>query len=254
MKFLIVEDSEETSHAVEAALAPLDAECVTVTGLSDAEKKIHEMDFSAFIVDLSLPDGDGFSLVNSIRRQAKYLQAPVIILTGNNEITSKVNAFSSGADDYVMKPFNILELRARVDSKIKRMKSTSSWGPLSLGSASGSSRVGTSAATLNLDIGKDEIVVGPLILLPSQQSVCHKDLNNPIPLSSTEFRILALLARNSGTIYSRDQILEMIWGNADSVTDRTVDSHVYTLRKKLGEYRKLIHSVQGQGYRFLLPA
>lgn len=224
-KVLVVEDSPDIYSVIAAALAPLQLHLVSASSVLEAVNQISSHIFDFVILDLGLPDGDGLSVLNCIRQNNQQQNTPVFILSSKADISSKVSAFSIGADDYITKPFDILELRARVESKLRRF---------------------------SLDEGTDDyIYAGPLTLEMNKLTVLIKDSHVTIHLSPIEFRLLALFARRPGNIFSRCQILDQIWGSDVHVTDRTIDTHVYTLRKKLGEYGELIKSVQGEGYRFV---
>lgn len=221
-KLLVVDDCTEICATISEALRPLSIETVCAYSVKEALSKISAEHYSQFILDLRLPDGDGYTLLNEIRSIDAYRQTPVTILSSSTDIPSKLSAFSLGADDYVMKPFNLLELRARVESKLKR-------------------------AVAEKD-STDNFKVGNLRLEPSKQQIQIIGSKELIRLSPTEFRIFAILARRCDVIFTRQQILDQVWGNDVYVNDRTVDTHIYTLRKKLGVYGNMVRSVPGEGY------
>lgn len=223
-KTLVVDDSPEICDMVTEVLKALPVQVVCAASVKEANEKLHSEDFSQFIIDLHLPDGDGYSLVNEIRSRESSRMAPITILSASTDIPSKVSAFSLGADDYVVKPFNLLELRARVEAKLKRVASEKE--------------------------AKENLQIGGLRLDAAKQQVFVTATNQLIRLSPTEFRILAIMAKRQEVIFSRQQILDQVWGDDVYVNDRTVDTHIYTLRKKLGSYGALIRSVPGEGYCF----
>jgi two-component system phosphate regulon response regulator PhoB len=221
---LVVEDSEEMQFLIKSALAPLRQNIYGSSTVNEAVKLINQHEFAIVILDLHLPDGDGLNVLNYLRQKQCSQKNMTLILSGNADVTSKISAFSIGADDYITKPFNILEFCARVESKLRKL--------------------------LEYDEESMVIQVGPLILEKNKNKVVFADSKESIYLSPIEFRMLMLLARHPGNIYSREQILNHVWGDNINVTDRTVDTHIYTLRKKLGQYGALIKSVQKEGYRF----
>ncbi len=224
-KILVVEDSLEISSVVTNALAALRVQIIVATSVSDALRQMQNQAFDLIILDLVLPDGDGLDVLSRVRESAEQHKTAVFVLSSKSDISSKISAFSIGADDYMTKPFNLLELRARVESKLKRQ---------------------------TIESGTEEnVFVGPFVLEVNKFSVLIKSINKTIHLSPIEFRLLCLFAKRPGNIFSREQILDQIWGSDVHVTDRTIDTHVYTLRKKLGEYGEYIKSVQGEGYRFV---
>jgi DNA-binding response OmpR family regulator len=225
VKILVVDDSVEVLSVVSAALVGLKIQVVPAASATEANHLIQESKFDLILLDLGLPDGDGLVILNQIRSNQKIAKTPVIIISANIELSSKLSAFSIGADDYVTKPFNVLELRARVEAKLRRFAEAKE--------------------------AQETFQAGPLTLDSNKQQVFVIESQQLVHLSPTEFRLLALMARRPGVIFSREKFLDQIWGQEISVTDRTVDTHIYSLRKKLGSLGNLIRSVQGEGYRFI---
>lgn len=223
-KILAVDDSTEIHELLKIVLTPLNGELVLATSVAEADQRIKETSFDLFILDLHLLDGDGLDLLSHIRQSQSYKTTPVIILSQREDIVYKLSAFSLGADDYMTKPFNQLELKARVETALRRIALVRE--------------------------AENVINAGPFILEPNKQVLQTKEDHKTIHLTPTEFKILSMLARKPEVIFSRDQILDHVWGNEISVTDRTIDSHIYTLRKKLGPWSHYVKSVQGEGYRF----
>jgi DNA-binding response OmpR family regulator len=176
--------------------------------------------FDAIILDLMLPGLDGFSLCRSLRRHGNA--TPVLILTARGELCDKLLGFRAGADDYLGKPFEILELLARVDALIRR--------------ARGAPPVAVQAGPLRIDFLRRQVHAGP----------------GPLPLSPREFDLLAYLADHTGIVVSREKLLEAVWGFDPGVYTRTVDVHVSSLRRKLLQLENAprIYTVQSRGYRF----
>ena len=222
---LVVEDSADIYSIITAALSPLKVKLTPAISVAEALERLNSGSYDLIILDLGLPDGDGLSVLSQVRQKARQAKTAVFIVSSKSDLSSKVSAFSFGADDYITKPFNTLEFRARIESKLKRM-------------------------TLESD-EQDIIHAGPLALETNKLSVSVDRNNQPIHLSPVEFRILALIAKRPGNIFSREQMLNSIWGSDIHISDRTIDTHVCSLRKKLGPFGKLINSVQGEGYRFL---
>lgn len=221
---LVIDDDQEITTAVTDALLPLgvsiDASDTAQSGL----EKIHANRYSLVVIDINLPDGDGFDLFQKIRNINHYKKTPIIFLTGKEDVGSKISAFSLGADDYIVKPFHLLELRARVERRLKKQIEDNADG--------------------------DQVVAGPLILEVSSQRLRVNGKNEYVTLTPREFKILLLLAKNPDQIFTREYILNKIWGKDVYVTDRTIDAHVCYIRKKLEDYSTLIQSVPGEGYRF----
>jgi DNA-binding response OmpR family regulator len=175
------------------------------------------------ILDLMLPDLDGLDICKRLKKDERTAAVPVLILTAKGDETDVVLGLELGADDYMVKPFSPKELVARVHAILRRRKTPGAAG-------SGQWRVGDM-----LEIDERQHVV----------QVAGRKLE----LTATEFAILKVLARNPGWVFSRDQLLDRIWGEDKASLDRTIDVHVKNLRDKLGEAGHLIKSVRGVGYK-----
>jgi len=221
---LVIDDSEDAVVAVENALSPLGLSFETAANVQQGLDKIAMKKYSLVIIDIGLPDGDGFDLFQKIRNLNHHKKTPVIFLTANEDVGSKISAFALGADDYIVKPFHLLELRARVERRLKKL--------------------------LEDDTDHDQVVSGPLVLEISSQRVKVAGKSNYVTMTPREFKILLLLTKNPDQIFSREYILDQIWGKDIFVTDRTVDAHICYIRKKLENYSTHIQSVPGEGYRF----
>jgi two-component system phosphate regulon response regulator PhoB/two-component system alkaline phosphatase synthesis response regulator PhoP len=170
-------------------------------------------DFFAFIdtnvpdlilLDLMLPDADGFEICKYLRGKDEFMSLPIIMLTARGEETDKVLGLELGADDYVTKPFSPKELVARVKAVLRRQRTKK-------------------------DLHK-VIIGGVLAIIPEKHEVFVE--GSRIDLTSTEFKILTLLSSKKGWVYTRDQILDHLWGQEKAVLDRTVDVHIKHLREK----------------------
>ena len=224
MKTIVIDDSPEVALAVESALSPLKIAVETAYSVKEGLIKLTSNRYDLLIIDIVLPDGDGFDLYMKARNFPGYEKTPVIFLTGKEDVASKVSAFSLGVDDYIVKPFHLLELRARVECRMKKHQEREADGDL--------------------------VSAGELILEVSSQRLRIRGTNESISLTPREFKILLLLVKNPDRIFSREQILDKIWGQDVFVTDRTVDAHICYLRKKLEKFSTHIESVPGEGYRF----
>ena len=173
------------------------------------------------ILDLMLPDMDGFEVCKSLKSKDKYANIPIIMLTARVEETEKVLGLELGADDYVTKPFSPRELVARVKAVLRRHTRKEETKKIAVGNV------------LSMDLEKHEIEVE----------------GRKIELTSTEFNILQLLSAKKGWVFSREQVLQHLWGDDKMVLDRTVDVHIKHLREKLGTAGKLIKNIRGVGYK-----
>jgi two-component system phosphate regulon response regulator PhoB/two-component system alkaline phosphatase synthesis response regulator PhoP len=174
------------------------------------------------VLDLMLPDADGLDICTYLKRDDRFSAIPVIMLTAKGEETDRILGLELGADDYVTKPFSPRELVARVKAVLRRDRRSEVSGLIKLGKR------------LTIDPGRHEVL---------------RD-GKKVVLTPTEFRILQLLASKKGWVFTRDQILDFLWGQDKAVLDRTIDVHIKHLREKLGEESaRLIKNVRGVGYK-----
>lgn len=189
----------------------------TADFLEFLEKNIPDL----VILDLMLPDGDGFEICKYMRSEERFKNIPIIMLTARGEETDRVLGLELGADDYVVKPFSPRELTARVKAVLRRRKIS--------------------------EPEKDIVEIGGILkidLRGYKAYVKEKEIN----LTPTEFKILKLLGMRKGWVFTRRQILETIY-EEKFVIDRTVDVHIKNLRDKLGPAGKFIKNVRGIGYK-----
>lgn len=175
------------------------------------------------VLDLMLPDGDGLEICQSLKRDARTGALPILILTAKGEKADIVLGLEYGGDDYLVKPFSPAELVARVKAILRRSRKSAA-------GAEGVIRFG------------DALAIDP---------ARHMALANgaPVALTATEFSILLLLSRNPGWVFTREKILDSLWGDEKDVIDRTVDVHIRHLREKLGPAGSLIKNIRGVGYK-----
>ncbi len=173
------------------------------------------------LLDLMLPGTDGLEVCRRVRRSEGLADIPIIMLTARGDESDKVVGLELGADDYVTKPFSVKELVARIHAVLRRP-----------GGNEGAAR---------------RIVIGPLVVDLDKFEVTAGGAK--IDLTATEFKILQLLASRKGRVFTRDQILDFLWGQEKAVIDRTVDVHIRNLREKLGEAGALIKNIRGVGYK-----
>jgi DNA-binding response OmpR family regulator len=173
------------------------------------------------ILDLMLPDADGFEICKYIRKNEKYAQIPVIMLTARGDEMDRVLGLELGADDYITKPFSPRELVARVKAVLRREDKVFKTKKIKIGE------------DLELDLQKYETYTE----------------GKKVELTSTEFRILKLLSERKGWVYARGQILDYLGVQEKGVLDRTVDVHIKNLREKLGKSGRYIKNIRGIGYK-----
>jgi two-component system phosphate regulon response regulator PhoB/two-component system alkaline phosphatase synthesis response regulator PhoP len=173
------------------------------------------------VLDLMLPDADGIDICKDMKRDARTAGIPVVMLTARGDELDRVLGLEIGADDYVTKPFSPKELVARVKAVLRRHDT------------------GKQRDTIELTAG--------VVMDPNRYEVSVH--GRRLELTTTEFKLLEILAERRGWVFSRDEILSRLWGDEKAVIDRTVDVHVTNLRKKLGKAGRLIENVRGVGYK-----
>ena len=227
-RVLIVEDERGVADAVAYALTtdgcqPLRAE----TGAA-ARAILQQEDVALVVLDVGLPDVNGLDLCREIRAGRDL---PVIFLTARAEEIDRVAGLEIGADDYVTKPFSPRELSARVRAVLRRSRPCQATPP----QAAGVDPARSSAPPFAIDEARRAI----------------RYFGQPLGLTATEYRLLELLVRHPGRVYSRDELLERLWDDPGATTDRAIDSHVKSLRAKLRAVRaeaEAIETRRGEGY------
>lgn len=185
-------------------------------------KRINEALPDLVLLDIMLPEEDGLSILKKIRSNPETENLPVIILTAKVTEYDKVVGLDGGADDYISKPFGMMELVSRVKAILRRVKKT--------------------------EDNTDEFYeLGDLYVNPAKHIV--KVCGENVTLTIKEFNLLCLMIKKQGFVFSRDQLLYEIWGYEYDGESRTVDVHIRTLRQKLGKCGSLIETVRGAGYR-----
>jgi DNA-binding response OmpR family regulator len=228
---LLVEVSIDCQILVKETLSKV-AHVRIATSLQEARIALSNQRFDLILMDLSLPDGDGMEFFSQIQSRADDLgEIPVVFLTGRAETAMQVTAFSMGADDYIVKPLRPIEFRARVEAKLKKIASLKKSETLLV------------RGDLKIELGTQR---ASIVMVSSNGA---KTDPRELELTGREFKLLYHLARHEGTVFSREQLIAAVWGNSVHVLDRTVDTHIYTLRKKLGTYSSYIESEVGLGYR-----
>jgi len=223
---LLVEDSVEVQKMVRAGLQGI-VELFIASSIDEARQFLSKDNFTPglILLDINLPDGNGISFCQELNADKKYAETPLFFLTADTNISTKVLGFSLGADDFIVKPFDPLELKARVESKLKKQ------------------------SLLNVNTGLFEWE-SIKIDCSSQTTEVLKPLRKFINLTALEFKILTLFAQKPQIVIPRDEILNEVWGKDVHVYPRSVDTHVSKLRRKLGDEYTFIESVHSVGYKF----
>ena len=219
---LIVEDDKNISKLVKYNLEKAGYDCLTVFSGDQVLSVLRKGSFDLVILDIMLPELDGFEVCRLIKQEDKLKTIPIIMLTAKGEEVDRVVGLELGADDYMVKPFSPRELVLRVKAILRRGKAEA--------------------------ILKDILKVGTLIV----DKPGHKVTVNTkeVELTAMEFKLLVTLMERRGRVQSRDVLLSDVWGMNADVYTRTVDTHIRRLRKKLGKIGSSIETVVGIGYRF----
>jgi DNA-binding response OmpR family regulator len=221
-KILIVEDEPGIAFGLESDLQTEGYEVAIAGDGAEAVRRARAEPFDAILLDVMLPNKDGFEVCRELRRGG--MKTPIILLTAKTQEAEKVLGLDVGADDYVTKPFSPRELRARIRALLRRTAPENGEEVYRFGPC-------------ELDLARFEL---------------RRD-GRRLDTTTTELKLLAAFVRQRGRVLTRDRLLDEVWGSGISVTDRAVDNHIVSLRKKIEDEpaapRYLI-SVRGLGYRF----
>jgi two-component system phosphate regulon response regulator PhoB len=223
----VLEDDNDISrlvqHNLEAAGFSVRVFVTTAAVLADSERKAPDL----FLLDIMVPGGDGLDLCRRIRRNPALASTPIIFLTARASESDRILGLELGADDYITKPFSPRELVARVKAVLRRFE----------------------RPTVPTQLQFDDVEI-------DASAMQLKVKGELTATTATEFRLLDYLARHPGRVFSRDHLLDAVWGDARFVTPRSVDVYVRRIREKIeadAENPRYLVTVRGAGYRFELP-
>lgn len=222
-QILIVEDEKPIREMIAFGLRRAGFDVLEAEDCKAARARIADRRPDLLLVDWMLPDMSGLELTRALKRDKDTKEVPVIMLTARAEEQDRVSGLDGGADDYVTKPFSPRELLARINAVLRRV-------------APGGTEEVVAIEGLMLDGASHRVTVG-------EQTVA---------LGPTEYRLLSFFMTHPERVYSRNQLLDRVWGGNVYVEERTVDVHIRRLRKALGTfgYDRFIQTVRGAGYRF----
>lgn len=223
-RLLVVEDEADIQELLRYNLTREGYAVVCADRGEQALRVVQDHPPDLIVLDLMLPGIDGLEVCRTLKGDAATSQIPIVMLTAKGEEADVVIGLEMGADDYITKPFSPRVLVARLRAVMRRPA----------GGEEGGDEDGP-------------IVVGDLTLHPARHEACVGD--TPIDLTATEFRLLRLLTRRPGRVFTRQKIIDALHDGFAAVTDRSVDVHMVSLRRKLGESGRLIETVRGVGYR-----
>ncbi|MBN2616632.1 MAG: response regulator transcription factor [Bacteroidales bacterium] len=222
MKLLIIEDDPEIQDSIITYLAPEGYACVQAFDVRTALDMITKNSYDCFLIDLNLPDGNGTEIIKKLKKDQN--QGGIIVITARDAIEDRVKALEWGADDYLVKPFNLSELNARIKSLIRRIQFQ----------------------------GSQQIAAGELEIFPEYFKATIK--GKPLELTKKEFEILMFFVSNAGRVIAKESLADQLWGD-DSDFSYSFDfvyAQIKNLRKKLKEAgaREYIQTIYGVGYKF----
>ena len=214
---------EDDGNIRELVVYTLNTTGMEARGFEDGKSSMEALAFETpelILLDIMLPGEDGLSLLKKLKNSAKTKEIPVIMVTAKGAEYDKVVGLDGGADDYVTKPFGMMELVSRIKAVLRRTKKEKEEGQYSVGN-------------LSMDLKKHVVFVD----------------GKQVTLTLKEFELLGRLVQNHNIVLTRDRLLEEVWGYDFDGETRTVDVHVRTLRQKLGSAGDMIQTVRGVGYR-----
>jgi two-component system phosphate regulon response regulator PhoB len=221
---LLIEDEEDVSDLIRYHLKKAGFRVLVAgDGAAGLETALAEHP-SAIVLDLMLPKLNGLEVAKRLRAEERTRSTPLLILSAKGETESRIKGLELGADDYLPKPFSPKELVLRIQALLRR-------------SASAPATDSANAGPFVLDRTALKVTLG----------------GRRLDLTSTEFKLLSLLIGKAGTIQSREDLLNEVWGYKNTVDTRTVDTHMRRLREKLGDHASSLETIRGEGYRFILP-
>jgi two-component system phosphate regulon response regulator PhoB len=223
-RIAVVEDEAELSSLIEYNLTRSGYQTQVLGGTGGTLKLLEQYRPDLIVLDVMLPELDGFELCRQIRRSATLGRTPVLFLTARSDEVDRVLGLEIGGDDYMTKPFSPRELIARVKAHLRREE---------------------------MDSEQGAVEIGPFRLDRTARRVFLE--SNELELTSTEFNLLEFFLTHPGRAYSREQLLESVWGEQRYVTPRTVDVHVRRLRERIEQHPdnpRYLTTVRGFGYRF----
>jgi len=221
-KILLVEDEEEIQELVGYNLTKQGYQVIRASSGEEAMSLASAEMPDLILLDLMLPGVDGLEVCRSLKRDAALQAVPIVMLTAKGEETDVVTGLEMGADDYVAKPFSPRVLIARIRAVLRRRAAPAEQS--------------------------DSIRLHNIMIHPGRHEVLVE--NEPVELTATEFRVLHVLARRPGWVFTRYQIATAVHGEEHVVTDRAIDVQMVGLRKKLGSAGRYIETIRGVGYRF----
>lgn len=224
-KILIVEDERDIVDLLQYNLQEAGFETDYVRNGADALHRAVEKSPDLILLDLMLPEVDGLIVCRLLKNDPRTKNIPIVMVTAKTEERDRIAGLELGVDDYITKPFSPKEVVLRVSAVLRRIQ---------VGNQKTEDTKQIQRHGLTIDLDKHQVLTE----------------SGPIDLTATEFKLITLFARSPGRVFTRDILMDVIWGEEYYGIDRTVDTHVSRLRRKLGEFGEHIETVHGVGYRF----
>jgi two-component system alkaline phosphatase synthesis response regulator PhoP len=221
MKVLVIEDEQDIREFLVSQFQEAGHESIGLENGDNVLQNLQDFHPNIILLDQIMPGKSGTQIIKEVRSNAIYSETPIMMITGLDGENEKVRAFNTGADDYVTKPFSIMEVVARANALFRRSQTTHK-----------AQQKNIVMEDLNIDLNSHKVIYR----------------GQEISLTLTEFKILSELIQQSGQVLTRDRLREKALGNLN-VTDRTIDVHMASLRKKLSDMGDRIETVRGVGYR-----
>jgi len=220
-KIMVIEDDDSIREMIVYALSTAGLEGVGIADGDRGLKLLEEQSPALILLDIMLPGIDGITILKKLKQNKHHKKIPIIMLTAKSSEVDRIKGLDLGADDYITKPFSVMEVISRVKAVLRRCE--------------------------NVEEVEDKLVVGKISLYKSRRVVCVKE--QEVILTYKEFELLQYLMLNVGIALKRDKLLEEIWGYDYQGESRTVDMHINTLRHKLCGAGDIIKTIRNVGYK-----
>lgn len=231
-RVLVVEDEADIRELITLHLEREGYDVDECDSGEEGARRLRRTRYDLLVLDWMLPGLSGIDIIRKAHEEGSAPGAPILMVTARAESRDIVEGLEAGADDYLTKPFEVPVLLARVKALLRRAHQSDESG---------------AGAPENGGDGGETLRIGDLTVRPEFHEV--KCAGGEIHLTPSEFKLLVALARNAGRVLTRDRLIELIQGSGVAVVDRTVDTHMFGLRKKLGECADVLETIRGVGYR-----